>query len=222
MISDILSTMHNRMQVSNARIVADLREKGWSVQPDYLGIALSDILKKRLKTLESENALTRAGIGRHSANRKAPDIRKDSTYWLDPSHPDDRLYLDLMATLRLNLNQSLILGLFEYEAHYAVYPAGGFYKKHLDALKGGRNRIVSTVCYLNENWAAQDGGFLKLYDPHHKDICLHTVTPDEGSLVVFLSEDIPHEVAPANRTRRSIAGWFRCNTSSSDKADPIL
>ena len=33
--------------------------------------------------------------------------------------------------------------------------------------------------------------------------------PEGGSLVVFLSAELPHEVLPASRERMSIAGWFR-------------
>jgi len=32
-------------------------------------------------------------------------------------------------------------------------------------------------------------------------------------LVIFLSEEFPHEVLPANTHRYSIAGWFRVNNS---------
>ena len=40
---------------------------------------------------------------------------------------------------------------------------------------------------------------------------LDEVRPEFGTLAVFLSEDIPHEVIPARRERFSIAGWHRCN-----------
>jgi SM-20-related protein len=35
------------------------------------------------------------------------------------------------------------------------------------------------------------------------------VAPECGKLVIFLSEDFPHEVLPATQLRQSIAGWFR-------------
>jgi SM-20-related protein len=46
------------------------------------------------------------------------------------------------------------------------------------------------------------------------------VTPLMGTLVLFLSEDFPHEVLPATRDRYAIAGWYRINTSVSDRVDP--
>jgi len=39
-------------------------------------------------------------------------------------------------------------------------------------------------------------------------------------LVVFLSEEFPHEVLKAKRSRFSVAGWFRVNTSNAERADP--
>jgi SM-20-related protein len=48
------------------------------------------------------------------------------------------------------------------------------------------------------------------------------VVPLMGTLVTFLSEEFPHEVLPAARDRYSIAGWFRVNTSATDKVDPPL
>jgi SM-20-related protein len=214
--------LHNAAAIFHARIAEDLFEKGWSVQPDYLGIGLAAALKTRMAELEEAEALTPAGIGREDQNRIAEDIRRDRTFWLDPAHSTDREYTGLMENLRLCLNRDLFLGLFEYEAHYAMYPAGGFYKKHIDALKGGKNRIVSTVCYLNEEWREKDGGMLTLFDRDDHSRVVNVVLPEEGSIAVFLSEDIPHEVTPANRVRRSIAGWFRCNNSSAERADPLI
>ncbi|MEE3168550.1 MAG: 2OG-Fe(II) oxygenase, partial [Pseudomonadota bacterium] len=36
-----------------------------------------------------------------------------------------------------------------------------------------------------------------------------TVVPEMGRMAVFMSEEVPHEVLPANRTRHSLACWFR-------------
>ena len=206
----------------NAAIIDDLCAKGWSIQNDYLSRPAAETLKNRLTGLDAASALSTAGIGRKDEHQIAPDIRKDRTYWLERENSEDLMYLSLMNDLKTGLNRNLFLGLFEYEAHYAVYPPGGFYKKHFDALKGGKNRIISTVCYLNdENWQDEDVGHLKLYDRTNPDDLVCTALPRARSLAVFLSEDIPHEVATAHRERRSIAGWFRCNASSADRADPL-
>jgi len=46
------------------------------------------------------------------------------------------------------------------------------------------------------------------------------VTPSYGTLVTFLSEEMPHEVLVSKRDRYAIAGWFRVNASTPDKIDP--
>jgi len=35
------------------------------------------------------------------------------------------------------------------------------------------------------------------------------VLPDGGTFVTFFADRFPHEVRPARRLRRSLAGWFR-------------
>lgn len=44
-----------------------------------------------------------------------------------------------------------------------------------------------------------------------QDQHLQTVQPKGGRLVVFLSEQFPHEVLTSHVDRFSIAGWFRIN-----------
>lgn len=112
--------------------------------------------------------------------------------------------------LRQYLNRELYLGLFDFECHYAHYPQGAFYKKHYDAFQGSSNRRLSTVLYLNPNWLPEDGGELILYT-NDGDTVLETVLPKFGNMVIFLSEEFPHEVLPTNRSRYSLTGWFRIN-----------
>ena len=47
-----------------------------------------------------------------------------------------------------------------------------------------------------------------------------SITPSFGTIVVFLSEEFPHEVLPAMRDRYAIAGWFRLNSSIANNIDP--
>ena len=114
----------------------------------------------------------------------------------------------------------MFIGLFDYEIHFAHYPVGAFYKKHLDAFRcnrqqGQSNRVLSTVLYLNHAWQLGDGGELLLYAEDDDNKVLETILPECGRLVIFLSEKLPHEVLPAKRERKSIAGWFRVNERTS-------
>lgn len=194
-------------------IADDLAARGWSVQENFFP---SDLIAELLRELEARKAggdLKAAGIGRGDENVVRNDIRNDVTLWLDGHSGAQNEYLRLMDALRMVLNRSLFLGLADFEAHYALYEAGGFYRKHVDALKGARNRVVSSVTYLTPGWSGQDEGHLVLYDAGDSE--LTRVLPMAGTLALFMSEDIPHEVLPPKRPRASIAGWFRCRDEKS-------
>lgn len=149
-----------------------------------------------------------AHIGRGATKKQIDSIRGDVINWLSAAHPADQAYLNWMEALRLSLNETLYLGLFEYECHYAIYNSGNGYAKHLDVLTGRKNRILSTVLYLNQNWQAGDGGELVLYQSTGENVIIK-INPTFGTMVLFLSDAFPHEVLISHKTRRSVAGWFR-------------
>ena len=190
-------------------LIADaLPTHGYCILPQLLPPALTHDLYRRVARLDEHNDLSQAGIGRERQHQLNEKIRTDETRWLDPDNSIDLAYLTHMADFRLAMNQRLFLGLFDYESHYAHYPSGAFYKRHVDAFKGQSNRVLTTVMYLNPFWQTQDGGQLQIYDINDDNLIL-SVEPEMGTFVVFLSEQFPHEVLPSKRDRYSIAGWFR-------------
>ncbi|CAH9049955.1 hypothetical protein PSECIP111951_00086 [Pseudoalteromonas holothuriae] len=201
------------------QIALDLQVHGLSIQSLDLNEPALLALTERL-TILSPQDFRKAGIGRQEEHNKNEYIRRDKIHWLDNKNPQEALFLSYMQDLQSYLNRKLFLGLFSYECHFARYEPGAFYKKHLDAFKGETNRVLSTVLYLNPFWQSQDGGELAVYDPHNPDNILHIVAPSYGTLVTFLSDEFPHEVLRAKKTRHSIAGWFRVNTSVGGNIDP--
>lgn len=189
-------------------VANQLAETGYCVLPQLLPLPLNHDLYRRVARLDDHNALTLAGIGREQAFQVNTQIRKDETRWLTDEDPIDTAYLAAMSTFRLAMNERLFLGLFDYEAHYAHYAPGAFYKRHVDAFKGQSSRILTTVLYLNPAWQTQDGGQLVIYQPD-SDAIVTTVEPELGTFVVFLSDQFPHEVLACKQDRYSIAGWFR-------------
>ncbi len=189
-------------------IARHLQEFGYIVLPLPLPVSLLNDLFNYFKSLD-HSVFQQGGIGCKEDYQVNTQVRRDEIHWLTPNHPITRTYLDWMELLRRELNRYLFLGLFEYECHFAYYPVGGFYKKHRDAFKGGRNRILSTVLYLNLDWEPHHGGELYLYSDRDENELLEIITPDYGKLVIFLSEDFPHEVKPVLKPRFSIVGWFR-------------
>ncbi len=192
--------------------LALLADEGYAIVRGLVPDELAYRLAREARDLHNQECLERAGVGRADDFQLAASLRRDKTRWFDRSSSAQSDYLDLMETVRLTMNRELFLGLFSYEAHYAAYERGGFYKRHLDAFKGARNRVLSSVFYLNDDWQEADGGGLAIYASNDSDAApLLTVMPEIGTMVIFLSEEIPHEVLPTQRNRYSIAGWFRVN-----------
>lgn len=191
-----------------APVLAALPEPGWVVLPGAVSAELVAALRDELRVLDAAAAFHAAGVGRGSGQQVETRIRGDRIAWLQAVWPAAARYLALMDTLRQTLNRELFLGVAEYEAHYARYAPGSFYRRHVDrhSDSAGGQRVISTVCYLNEpGWPAA-GGELVLYPPSGEP---QRVRPEAGTLVVFRSDNLPHEVLAASRERLSIAGWMR-------------
>ena len=194
-----------------AAIADDIAAQGYSVQPRALPQSLCHALLNHVQAMPPA-AFKKAGIGRDGQHQQNALVRKDEICWISGSSEAEQAWLDWAATLQDYLNRQLFLGLFSFESHFAHYGPGDFYKKHSDAFKGQANRVLSVVVYLNQAWQAGDGGELLLYHHESAETCLKIV-PDFATLVVFLSEDFPHEVVAAQRDRFSIAAWFRTRSN---------
>lgn len=200
-----------------ARIANDIRAQGYSVLPSALPEDVSSALMEHLAYLDKE-AFHHAAIGRGEDQMQNSFIRRDKITWIEGSEPLAQAWLGWTADLQQYLNRQLLLGLFSFESHFACYQPGDFYQKHLDAFQGQSNRVLSLVVYLNRDWAPDQGGELVIYDSDNKELV--KVTPGFGTIVAFLSEEFPHEVHRAERSRYSVAGWFRINTSTAERVDP--
>lgn len=200
------------------QIAEDLINQGYSIRPNALPESLAQSLLDCQYSL-NDAEYSDAGIGRNTQFAKNGFVRTDEICWIDGSSQAGADWLAWSARLQSYLNRRLFLGLFSFESHFAHYGPGDFYKRHYDAFKGETNRVLSLVTYLNPNWGLDDGGELVIY---HSDFDREgtKVVPMFGTVVVFLSEEFPHEVLPAQRSRNSIAGWFRVNTSINNKIDP--
>ncbi|MCE8012673.1 MAG: 2OG-Fe(II) oxygenase [Billgrantia sp.] len=202
------------------QLVDALVEQGWFVGEGFLDAELCQALHRELMEMAERDALAAAGIGRGDEHQLRRDIRGDAIRWLDRESLAQRRYLEAMGELQRELNQALFLGLFEYEAHFAHYPPGAFYKKHLDSFRGRANRVVSTVGYLNPDWPADGGGEMAIFAADEPEREVARVRPEAGNFACFLAETVPHEVLPTRLPRASIAGWFRRNASLGGLVDP--
>jgi SM-20-related protein len=185
---------------------AELTLGGISIRDQFIAPALTCALVQCAQARQARGDFAAARIGSADAQRRE-DIRGDFTCWLcEPLYPAERSLLDQLEELRLELNREATLGLFELELHYARYPPGAGYARHVDRPQGSTQRLVSLVMYLNADWQPADGGVLRLHEGDDRTL---DVEPLGGRLVCFLTPGRVHEVLTARRERLSISGWFR-------------
>ena len=177
----------------------------WAECTDLFDAKLTENLLAEARQHEIFHRLSQASIGHHGSKTLSP-LRGDSTLWLDDMRcgAASKLFLVALDDLRINLNQSLMLGLESVEAHFAVYPEGMAYARHRDRFRDDDARVLSLVCYLNIDWPDDAGGAIRL----HLADGLMDIAPKIGTSVIFLSDEIEHEVMVSTRTRYSIAVWF--------------
>lgn len=194
-----------------SHIVDSVASQGYAVIENFLNAANIKVLASHAKNLQSAGSMKKASTGLSKANEGALTLRGDFIHWIDEADASDAeaIYLNAMSDLQQAINQALFLGLFELESHFAIYPPGTGYQKHLDQFIGKEERKISCILYLNENWNADDGGQLRMYLDKKDETKSIDLIPEAGTLVVFLSADFLHEVLPAKRERMSITGWFR-------------
>jgi SM-20-related protein len=168
-----------------------------------------DCLDVLLENKEEGN-FKKAGIGTLGMHQIDKTIRGDEIKWLDNQNlsPPSQVYMDQVGAMMRYFNRTLFLSLKDFECHFAHYPSGTFYKRHLDLLKLSDHRKLSFVFYLNPNWKEGDGGELLFYLQENGEEKTVTVNPILGRLVVFRSEILEHEVALVHKSRHSITGWM--------------
>lgn len=187
-------------------VVDGIAEDGFAIVDDFLS---TDEVDAILRLDEFKNSLLqfkKAGIGQNNDKQINESIRGDYIQWINPNTAPIALqsYLARLREFISIVNQNLFLSLKDFEIHLTNYPAGTYYKRHLDQFKKDDHRKLSIICYLNKDWQHSEGGQLRIYLPKTEVDAL----PLAGRLVCFRSDLLEHEVLPATRERLSITGWI--------------
>ena len=200
------------MQKILERINSGIYSESFVVIDDFITEDQREALLTEQNELLEKGKFRQAAVGVGPAKQVRTEIRSDEVLWMDQEHlsPVQQVYWDKVEQIRNALNQRCYLGLRSFEAHFARYPVGSFYKRHLDQFHQVIYRQVTVILYLNDSWSTEDGGALRIYlsqpDGSEK---VQDILPLGRRLVVFLSGEIPHEVLPTHKERVSITGWLK-------------
>lgn len=183
-----------------------LASRHWLVIDDFLPVPVFTALRNSFLEKSQKGDFRPAGIGASSDYRLQRGIRGDEIFWLDREREEQAgAFFALIDEVIYHLNRLCFLSISGSEFHFAHYPEGSHYQRHLDRFREGSNRLISVVAYLNAEWKPADGGALRLYEEngHHQDIA-----PLPGRMVIFKSDVVEHEVLTTAVSRYSITGWL--------------
>ncbi|MAP55731.1 2OG-Fe(II) oxygenase [Altibacter sp.] len=190
-------------------IIAQLLKKKYAIVDGFFDASEVISLRESLLETYEVKGFKKSAIGNWIQEEVDKTVRGDFISWIDESKksPAEEIFFRKINTMVNYLNKTCFLGIFEKEFHYAIYPKGTFYKRHLDTFKNDDRRKLSMVCYLNEaNWPASNGGELTLY-PTETAL---DILPLPGRMVIFESQTLEHEVKEVKASQRlSITGWLK-------------
>ncbi len=194
------------------KIIDDLSNQKYSISDFFFSAEETKQLREAIILKEDKKDFHQAAIGSSVNEQIVKSIRGDKIRWIDEENKTEteEFFFSKINDFIEYLNLTCYIGIEESEFHYAVYPEGTFYQRHVDAFKNDDRRTLSMVLYLNEEeWKDDFGGQLTLYLDENGIEKELDILPLAGRLAVFDSKTIPHEVKTVNRPRYSITGWLK-------------
>lgn len=194
------------------KIISDLLEQQYSIVEDFFSLSEVEELRNALLSKYEEDNFKKAAIGNRTNEIVARSIRGDFILWLNEAEAAEaeKAFFRRINDFVQYLNRTCFMGILHKEFHYALYPEGTFYKRHLDTFQNDDRRKLSMVCYLNDqDWLPEYGGELVIYTNENEVEVPKTIYPFPGRMVIFESQILEHEVKPVKTERLSITGWLK-------------
>lgn len=194
------------------KVISDLLEKQYSVVENFFPLEEVLELRQSLLTKYEDDQFKKSAIGNWTNEQVMKAVRGDFIFWLDEANCNaaETIFFSRLNNFVDYLNRTCFMGITEQEFHYALYPEGTFYKRHLDTFQNDSRRKLSIVCYLNEeDWLPEYGGELAIYIPENGVERTEKVYPVQGRMVIFESSVLEHEVKLVKKERLSITGWLK-------------
>ena len=195
------------------QLIEGIQQQHYAVVEGFLSPSLVEDLRNLLLQKHEEDELRKSAVGNRTNEIIKDEIRGDFIQWMDESKANEveLQFFEAIKNLIDYLNRTCFMGILHKEFHYAIYPKGTFYKRHLDTFQNDDRRVLSMVFYLNdEDWEISNGGELAIYEPTVSGEKTSLIYPLPGRLVIFESQVLEHEVLPVKASERlSITGWLK-------------
>lgn len=194
------------------KIISGILEDQYFIVEEFFTLDEVQSLRGVLLEKYEEEKFKKAAIGNRTNETIEKAIRGDFILWINEGEAseEEKIFFKKINSLVEYLNKTCFLGILQKEFHYAVYPEGTFYKRHLDTFQNDDRRKLSLVCYLNEeDWKPENGGELVIYKNENGKEIAKNIYPLPGRVVIFESQLLEHEVKPVKTTRLSITGWLK-------------
>jgi len=188
-------------------LIESIIHKGYGIADGFIEERLMEGLLTIADRKYQKGTFHQAGIGKGEDFTKDQSIRSDYILWIQPDtgFMEEQAFLAAIADFVAYMNRTCFTAINNYEFHYATYPVGSFYGRHLDQFKNDDSRKFSIICYLNPNWSPSYGGELVIYTEGG----MEKILPIACRMVCFESARLEHEVLMATKPRKSITGWLR-------------
>jgi|GEM_PF-4071125 len=137
--------------ICHTQLADDIHRQGFYLVDDFLDSNQANDLRILAQQLAETGHYQHGKIGSQVQSVSDLSIRRDQRHWLDEASdvPAVSHYFAAMKAVSNTLNEQLFLGLTDFETHFALYPPGAFYKKHVDQFHNKKDRRISCVYYLN-------------------------------------------------------------------------
>lgn len=190
-------------------IADEISERGYARVEGFL----EEPERAALAAIVREQPLRAARTGVDGREARRETVRGDAIDWIDPEAADPIVarWHGGMQRLGVALARALRLPPLTFDAHQTRYPPGTFYRPHVDAADDGSRRLLSAICYLGEDWTPAHGGRLRIaHAPGAASSASDAIVlpPLGGSLVLFTSRGLEHEVEETTVERLSLTGWY--------------
>ena len=136
-------------------LIDNIAERGFGIIDNFLTTQDITLLQEDLLQKYEQEGFKKAGIGKQDHFQIEHAVRGDYICWFDKENREvaQQAYLEKLNKLMTFINRTCYLGINDVEVHYALYPKGSFYKRHLDQFLFDDKRKLTVICYLNENWS---------------------------------------------------------------------